>query len=188
MSRCSVDSLAIFDLHRNSGAGLQPGKSSVAVTSWCGLAVTSSPPFRSDCSEEGPRLTARRILDALATATAGGIVPRVSIGICCGGPESDLDRLLDFAHSAMYRAKQRGGTAYVVSDAAAVDRPARPAAAAAVWVGPGVSLRKRLAIPEKLGVLGIWHPLPASLTPVSHPDTVVADRAHWDPTTGDKSQ
>jgi diguanylate cyclase (GGDEF)-like protein len=99
------------------------------------LARTGGDEFASflvDADSEGGVRTAQRILDALQETKVDGAAPAVSIGIACGGVNSDLLEVLKEADAAMYVAKRRGGHAYALANSAlalsrggpAIPRPA----------------------------------------------------------------
>jgi diguanylate cyclase (GGDEF)-like protein len=74
--------------------------------------------FLADCAEEGARLAAHRILEALERTTIAGMVPHASIGIACGDEGSDLSQVLVQSDAAMYTAKRRGGKSFAFATGA----------------------------------------------------------------------
>jgi diguanylate cyclase (GGDEF)-like protein len=68
--------------------------------------------FLADCTEDGARVSAHRILEALERTTIAGAAPRVSIGIACGDQASELSQLLAQSDAAMYTAKHKGGKSF----------------------------------------------------------------------------
>lgn len=74
--------------------------------------------FLADCAEEGARLAAHRILEALERTTVAGLVPRASIGIACGDEGSDISQVLVQSDAAMYTAKRRGGRSFAFATGA----------------------------------------------------------------------
>jgi diguanylate cyclase (GGDEF)-like protein len=68
--------------------------------------------FLADCAEDGARVSAHRILEALEHTTIAGTAPRVSIGIACGDQASELSQLLAQSDAAMYTAKHNGGKSF----------------------------------------------------------------------------
>jgi len=68
--------------------------------------------FLADCAEDGARVSAHRILEALERTTIAGAAPRVSIGIACGDQASEVSQLLAQSDAAMYTAKHKGGKSF----------------------------------------------------------------------------
>jgi diguanylate cyclase (GGDEF)-like protein len=79
--------------------------------------------FLADCAEEGARLAAHRILEALQLTSVAGTVPRASLGIACGDEASDLAQVLVQADAAMYTAKRRGGNSFAFASGAVLPGP-----------------------------------------------------------------
>jgi diguanylate cyclase (GGDEF)-like protein len=74
--------------------------------------------FLADCAEEGARLAAHRILEALERTTIAGMRPHASIGIACGDEASNLSQVLVQSDAAMYTAKRRGGKSFAFATGA----------------------------------------------------------------------
>jgi diguanylate cyclase (GGDEF)-like protein len=88
--------------------------------------------FLADCAEEGARLAAHRILEALERTTIAGRVPRASIGIACGDASSDLPQVLLQSDAAMYTAKRKGGKSFAFATGAVFPIPSQLGEAASV--------------------------------------------------------
>ncbi|HVB53632.1 MAG TPA: diguanylate cyclase [Candidatus Acidoferrales bacterium] len=59
-------------------------------------------------------------MEALQLTKINGVVPTVSIGAACGGPDAQLMEVLKEADAAMYVAKRQGGNACMLFEAALV--------------------------------------------------------------------
>jgi len=79
--------------------------------------------FLADCAEEGARLAAHRILEALEQTSVAGTVPHASIGIACGDEGSDLAQVMVQSDAAMYTAKRRGGNSFAFATGAVLPGP-----------------------------------------------------------------
>jgi diguanylate cyclase (GGDEF)-like protein len=72
--------------------------------------------FLFNASQEDAELVATRMLANLDGLPTGTAVPRLSIGIASGGPQSEALDVLVAADGAMYQAKREGGGKFVVSE------------------------------------------------------------------------